>query len=104
MLLSKNSQVLLAIAWEAYSLLNPTVSSATTAVGCDPPSPAPVLPTHKGVYNISLLPNKQLVHELKRWVALLEVCDRLPSCISSSAAFPAPSGLGSDEREPPETE
>jgi len=75
MLLSKNSQVLLAIAWEAYSLLNPTVSSA--AVGCDPPSPAPVLPTHKGVYNKEACPTRSFAlfvikrkkpHNISLWV------------------------------------
>jgi hypothetical protein len=52
------------------------------------PGPTPVLPAYERVHNISLLPNKQLVRELKQWIALLKVGNRLPCSISSGAAIP----------------
>jgi hypothetical protein len=52
------------------------------------PRPAPILATNEGVYNTSLYPNKQLVHELKLRIALLEVIGRLLGGFSSYTALP----------------
>jgi hypothetical protein len=52
------------------------------------PRPAPILGTNEGFHNTSLLPNKQLVRELKLWIALLKVLDRLPGGFSSYMALP----------------
>jgi hypothetical protein len=41
-----------------------------------------------GVHDIFLLPNKQLVHELKCWVGLFEVGNRLPSSICCRTTIP----------------
>jgi hypothetical protein len=48
----------------------------------------PILAAHKRVHNTSLLPDKQLVRELKLWIAVFEVLYSFPSSISRSAAIP----------------
>jgi len=48
----------------------------------------PILAAHKRVHNTSLLPDKQLVRELKLRIAILEIFYSLPRSISRSAAFP----------------